>query len=82
MSTLTEEQTALLRQALGLTSENNDNPTKNRVDRTPQNKLTIHSLQRLRYLRMTSGCSMSDGRVTDYYYVTDAGKEAVLAQPW
>ena len=82
MSDLNEEQTALLRQALGLSSENHDNPTKNRFDRTPQNKLTINGLQRLRYLRMTSECSMQDGRMVDYYYVTDAGKEAVLAQPW
>lgn len=82
MSALTDEQTALLRQALGLTSENLDSPTKNRVDRTPQNKLTIHSLQRLRYLKMRQEVRKEDCRTVGYYYVTDAGKEAVLSQPW
>lgn len=82
MTHLTEEETDILRECLGLSYWNRENPTRNRLDWTAKNDIPVGKLLRRRYLKIAASCSMESCATEWFYKATDAGRIAVMDQPW
>lgn len=79
---LSKEETALLRQALGLSYYNRENPTRNRLFTGDAEKYpaAIASLLEREYMAVDH--TFGPGGKEPYYKATDAGRFAVLEQKW
>lgn len=82
MTHMTKEETALLRQALGLSFYCRQNPTRNLLflhyaEKYPE---ALASLLERGFLVKDS--TIGQGGVEHFYKATDAGREGVYDQPW
>lgn len=77
---LTEDETAVLRDALGLSYWNRQDPQRNYCHRTDKTSTTIDGLVKRGFLKQDEVLGQGGREV--YYKATDTGRVAVLDARW